>query len=210
MDTDPQPAAPEAQDTPAPSAQARKSNAILSAAKRHFAAHGFEDTKLSAVAKDAGVAVGTIYLRYAGKAELLGGVLSSVELSFAEAMRAPEVWAVPFPERFSRIIAAVLSAAQRETELAALMALAPFAATPHSNDQGTPAPKSAILDGIEAHLRDGMDRGELRTDLAPELAARLAHGLVEGGMRSLMAQPEVPQDEVAQALVDASRRWLAL
>ncbi|MEM9344008.1 MAG: TetR/AcrR family transcriptional regulator [Pseudomonadota bacterium] len=180
-------------------AQLEKSSAILAAARAHFAKQGFEATRLSEVARDAGVAVGTIYLRYAGKAELLAGVLGDVEQSFCNAMDTDDIWATPFPERFTKITLAIVDEAAKAPDLAELMALASYA--PKTAHQ-------AMLPKIEAHIRDGVARGALREDIDPGLAAQMAHGVMEGAMRALMA-PNAPDPEAVVAHVaDAYGRWL--
>ncbi|WP_299413963.1 TetR/AcrR family transcriptional regulator [uncultured Sulfitobacter sp.] len=183
-------------------AQTKKTTAILDAAKQHFAARGFEATKLSDIAKDAGVAVGTIYLRYEGKAGLLSGVLERAEKSFAEAMDQEELWEMPFPDRFHSLIAAIFATAGREEDFARLMALSTYAVNSGTHD------KSHMLVGIAAHLRDGVQRNELRADVDIPLAARMAHGLVEGAMREMMAEPTRDPEMVITQIADASERWL--
>lgn len=183
-------------------AQIRKTKAILDAAKAHFAKHGFEATRLSDVAHDAGVAVGTIYLRYEGKAELLAGVLQRAEQSFADAMDAPEIWKTPFPERFSSLVGAIFVAASEEKDLAHLMALSTYAANTGEHE------KSQVLGMIEAHMRDGVVRSELRHDVDLVLAARMAHGMVEGAMREIMVNPSRDPKSVIIQIADASSRWL--
>lgn len=184
------------------SAQIRKTDAILDAAKHHFAAHGFEATKLSAVAKDAGVAVGTIYLRYEGKAELLSGVLDRAERSFAEAMDQPGIWETPFPDRFKSLVSAIFEAAGREEDFGRLMALSTYALNTDTHA------KSHVLAGIEAHMRDGVAREELRADVDLPLAARMAHGMVEGAMRVMMSEPSRDPAKVISQIADASELWL--
>ncbi len=184
-------------------AQTKKSNAILDAARTHFAVHGFEATKLSNVARDAGVAVGTIYLRYEGKAELLAGVLDRTEAAFGDAMNSSEIWSAPFPQRFGMIVSAIFSTAQKEADLAKLMALASYTAQPSSED------KPRLLLKIEEHIRDGMDRGELRTDIDPALTSRMAHGMVDGAMRELMGNPTRDPQDTSKHIVEAYSRWLA-
>ena len=185
-------------------AQRKKSSAILEAARQHFAAHGFEATKLASVARDAGVAVGTIYLRYKSKSELLDGVLSDVDQAFSHAMDRPEIWQTGFPERFSVLVEAAFETGRREEHLAELMALAPLAS--HAS-HGTTKP---MLQKIEEHIRDGIAREELRPDIDPALTARMAHGMVDGAMRALMSEPAQDPREAAAAIADAYARWLLI
>lgn len=176
--------------------------AILDAAKAHFAESGFEATRLSEVAKDAGVAVGTIYLRYEGKAQLLTGVLRRAEQSFADAMDTPEIWQTPFPQRFGSLVEAIFVAARKEESLAKLMALSTYAAQTGEHD------KSQVLGMIEAHMRDGVARSELRGDVDLVLAARMAHGMVEGAMMEMMVNTSREREAVIAQIADASTRWL--
>jgi len=54
-----------------------KEQAILNAARAEFSAMGVEGAKMSAIAKRASVAEGTVYLYYRNKKELLDAVVSS-------------------------------------------------------------------------------------------------------------------------------------
>lgn len=182
--------------------QQQKSSAILSAARTHFATRGFESTKLSDVARDAGVAVGTIYLRYKSKAELLSGVLSEVERAFCNAMETDEIWASPFPERFTLIAEAVLQTARSQSDLPALMALSAFA------EQTGPNDKRAMIRTIQKHLESGIETGDLRSNIDPELVAYMAHGMVEGAMRELTANPGRSPQKTVASIADAFSNWL--
>ena len=51
--------------------QARKRERILDAATRQFIAHGYRKASVDEIARDAGIAKGTLYLYYRTKAELL-------------------------------------------------------------------------------------------------------------------------------------------
>lgn len=184
------------------SKQDQKTAGILAAARAQFATLGFEATKLADVATKADVAVGTIYLRYKGKSELLAGVLHAVEASFCAAIDTPIIWEKPFPDRFSLIMHAVINHAMNEKDLGILMALTPYAA-PAANETG-----STIREMISKQLADGVQREELRSDLNIGLAARLAHGMVEGAIIELMTNPDCEPIDVADELALASSRWL--
>lgn len=182
--------------------QQQKSSAIIAAARTHFATRGFESTKLSDVAKDAGVAVGTIYLRYKSKAELLSGVLSEVELTFCKAMDTDDIWASPFPIRFTLIAKAVLETARSQSDLPALVALSAFA---EQTDQYN---KRAMISTIQSHVQNGIETGELRPNVDPQLVAYMAHGVVEGAMRELMANPDRSPQETVESISDTFSSWL--
>ncbi|MEM6616105.1 MAG: TetR/AcrR family transcriptional regulator [Pseudomonadota bacterium] len=184
-----------------PSEKAR-TDRILKSASDLFAQQGFEHTKLADVATAADVAVGTIYLRYAGKAELLGAVLSKLEDGFCEEMTSGELWEVPFPKRFEHIMARIMRYATTAENLGPLMAMAPYAVL----KEGRAGDKVRSI--ISAHLSDGVEKGQLRQDLDTDYAAVLAHGMVEGAMIDHMMTRRRSADEVAQYLADVSQRWL--
>lgn len=54
----------------------QKETAILDAALKLFVINGFDKTSISQIAREAGVAKGTVYLYYQSKLELLGSVIS--------------------------------------------------------------------------------------------------------------------------------------
>lgn len=182
--------------------QSAKTLAILEAAKTHFAQNGFEEAKLSDIAKNANVAVGTIYLRYQGKAELLAGVLQQVEKGFCEVIDSDKIWSTPFPERFRVNMQAIIDHATGDPHLPPLMAMAHYASQPKE-----PTP-SALKSTIEAHLCDGIKRKELRADIDTALVAQLSHSMVEGGLLELMNNPSRSKSEIVDELVRAYSLWL--
>ena len=108
-----------------------------------------------------------------------------------------------FPERISRVMQAVIDHALSERDLGPLMALTPFAAPVQDTSCET------MRGMIARQLSDGVARSELRDDLDVVLAARLAHGMVEGGMIELMTNPNRAKQTVIDELAFASTRWLA-
>ena len=180
-----------------------KTAKILEAAKHQFAKRGFDAAKLSEIAREAGVAVGTIYLRYAGKAELLGAVLSEMESGFCGAMDDPLIWSTPFPQRFEIIMSRVIGFADEEESLGPLMAMAPYGVF----DSGRSGDK--VRSKISDHLQDGIDKGQLRAELDSKRSAILAHGMVEAAMIDHMMNRSLPKQQIIDELVEASTRWLA-
>jgi len=185
------------------SKQERKTAEILASAKAHFARHGFEATRLSEVARDAGVAVGTIYLRYEGKAELLSGVLRAVEQTFCTAMDRPDIWALPFPARFEAVMGAVIEQAMAEEALGRLMALSGFV------QQAGGRSGDLVRAAIARQIRDGVETGQLRPTLDPQLVAALAYGMVEGALGELMVNPARGHEAVINELSIACEKWLS-
>jgi AcrR family transcriptional regulator len=190
-----------AKSSTAPAAPARARAASVARAAR-FAAEGFERTRLADVARDAGVAVGTIYLRHRDKAALLAAVLADLEGRFAAAMDAPELWAIPWPARFEAVFAGVLAQAAASPQDRRLMALAV-----HAEAEGWQRGQT-IRAAIARHIAEGQASGAFRTAVDPPLAAAIAFGMVDGALAAVGAPGGPTPAGAARHLADAAARWL--
>jgi len=171
---------------------------IFRAARALFAARGFDDTAISDVATAAGVAVGTVYLRHATKADLLRDVLERVAGDFVAVMSAPDIHDRPWPDRLAPLFTALIVEAARQPDLAALMSLSRYLPPPSSDN--------LIKTWIAEFITRGQDAGAFRRLSAPRAAA-LAFGMVEGGMSHMMISGDNPH-EIAAMLADAAERWM--
>lgn len=174
---------------------------ILAAARHCFATAGFEGTTMGAVAREAGVAVGTLYLRAATKEALLGRVLEDIEAELAERMEMAARDAPAWPDRFAAVFRALLAAVAGMRDLPALMQLAHHA--PGARGAG-PGP---IRRWIAGFIKAGQAEGALRP-INPELAAAMAFGVVEGAMQAHAEDAGLAEAVVAEALTDLATRWL--
>lgn len=179
-------------------AAARRDAAILSAARARFAEEGFEAASVADIARDAGVAVGTVYLRYSDKGALLAAVLEEAAGDFVAAMERPDIHVRPWAERLEPMFAALLAEAARHPDLPALMRLS--MQLPH--DPGYLKVRTAI----EHFMVGGQAAGAFRpVPVAP--AAAIAHGMVQAAMREVMAG-ETAAEELARLVADAAGRWM--
>lgn len=156
---------------------------------------------MGAVAREAGVAVGTLYLRAATKEALLARVLEELEAELAAAMAATAGTTEAWPERFTAVFRGLLGAVAGMPDLPLLMRLAHHAAASHPPGPGP------IRGWIAGFIRRGQSAGALRP-VDPELAAAMAFGMVEGALQAHARQPELTGALVAEALADLARRWL--
>jgi len=156
-----------------------KRERILSAAVRVFAKKGFHATRVSEVAKAAGVADGTIYLYFKSKDELLVSLFESrVErlLAFLHTELPPTVGAAA---KLRRIIELQLGLLEGERDLAEVVTVILRQSTKLMKEYA--APKfTAYLDAIARVVADGQASGELRGDVSPHLAARAIFGALDG------------------------------
>ena len=152
---------------------------ILDAAVRVFAKKGFHATRVSEVAKAAGVADGTIYLYFKSKDELLVSLFEDrVErlLAFLHS-ELPKVTGAA--EKLRRIIELQLGLLEGERDLAEVVTVIIRQSTKLMKEYA--APKfTAYLDVIARVVAEGQASGELRGDLSPHLAARAIFGALDG------------------------------
>jgi TetR/AcrR family fatty acid metabolism transcriptional regulator len=156
-----------------------KRERILDAAVRVFAKKGFYATRVSEVAKAAGVADGTIYLYFKSKDELLVSLFEDrVErlLAFLQTELPPTASAA---EKLRRIIELQLGLLEGERDLAEVITVILRQSTKLMKEYA--APKfMAYLDAIARVVEAGQASGELRADVSPHLAARAIFGMLDG------------------------------
>src|SRR5829696_8468038 len=87
--------------------EADKREAIIRAARALFTRVGYETTTIARVAGEASVAVGTVYLYFKNKNDLLLAVKSDWEEEVMAALLRPELSAIPFDRRFRPLIESV-------------------------------------------------------------------------------------------------------
>lgn len=171
---------------------------VLWAARNLFAERGFEATTVADVAAKAGVAVGTVYLRFENKAALLAGVLQQVAEDFVAVMAASAIQARPWRHRLRPLFSSLLAEAQRQSDLPALMAL--------SQHNRVDVGENIVLAWIARFIEDGQAAGAFRP-MAVGPAAAMAFGMVQGAMQHMLATGGSAGPYV-EALADAAERWV--
>jgi len=156
-----------------------KRERILDAAVRVFAQSGFHATRVSDVAKAAGVADGTIYLYFESKDELLrslfedrvGRLLAFVQEGLAKHETAKA--------KLSAIIELQLGVYEGEPELAEVMTVILRQSTKLLKEHARPG-FMAYLDAIATIVAAGQKNGEFRSDASPHFVARSLFGAIDG------------------------------
>ncbi len=155
-----------------------KRERILDAAVRVFARKGFHATRVSEVAKAAGVADGTIYLYFESKEQLLVSLFEHrverlLDYLETELPRAPTA-----SQRLERIIELQLGLLEGERDLAEVVTVIFRQSTQLMKEHA--APKfNAYLDAIARVVAEGQASGELRDDISPHVAARAVFGALD-------------------------------
>jgi AcrR family transcriptional regulator len=146
---------------------------ILASAFRHLVQVGYAGLSIESVAADAGVAKTTIYRRYPTKRDLVVAALRESTPFPAPALELPAREAI---EAFVRLAIAMLIDSGASRVLGSLLV----------EDQRHPGlldvfrerilfPRRAI---VEAIIRRGIDRGELRSDVDPLIVIEMIAGAV--------------------------------
>jgi len=155
-----------------------KRERILDAAVRVFARKGFHATRVSEVAKAAGVADGTIYLYFDSKEHLLVSLFEHrverlLEYLETELPRAPSA-----SHRLQRIIELQLGLLEGERDLAEVVTVIFRQSTRLMKEYAAPR-FNAYLDAIARVIAEGQESGELRGDVSPHVAARAVFGALD-------------------------------
>lgn len=187
-----------------------KRERILTAAVRVFAKSGFHATRVSDVAKAAGVADGTIYLYFRSKDELLVSLFEDrvqklLTFVSAELPKLPDA-----PSKLRRVIEMQLGLLEGERDLAEVITVILRQSSKLIKEYA--APKfGAYLDAIAQVVVEGQSAGHFRKDVSPHLVARATFGALDG-IALLWALGRAEQGALARSarqLADVLLRGLA-
>lgn len=192
--------------TPAPPATAQqrrerqktaRRDAILTAARKVFARKGFDGTTIADIAREAGVAAGTVYLYYASKIDLFAALNAQLYDVINTAIREAE--APPDLADGTRArVRAVFEACSRHRDLLRLIFLNPDPRTEvarrmkHADEQRL-RPLADLFSG-------GMTAGVVRRE-DPLLLARLVTGAVTIALYQCFVQADGRDQETYETLV---------
>jgi TetR/AcrR family transcriptional regulator, fatty acid metabolism regulator protein len=152
---------------------------ILHAAVRVFAKKGFYATRVSEIAKAAGVADGTIYLYFRSKDELLVSLFEDRVTKLLTYLQDELPKLSASSEKLRRVIELQLGLLEGERDLAEVITIIIRQSTKLLKEFA--APKFlAYLDVIAKVVADGQLSGEFRADVSPHLVARATFGALDG------------------------------
>lgn len=156
-----------------------KRDAILTASETLFATRGYQRTTMAQIATSAAVAVGTLYRLFPDKPALLAALHAQMEQGFIDAMRVGWESQASYIDKFDPMIDALLDQAIAQQERMPLYQL-----TRELVGTTDYVPGARTIDAIKAQYTAGVLAGSF-VDQDPEIAAHVAHGMVEGAMRAL-------------------------
>ena len=161
-----------------PAADPEKRKRLLHAAVQTFGRRGFHEAKIAEIAAEAGVAVGTVYLYFRNKEDLLGCVFDETMdevLAEARAIRGAEGTA---SDKLKRLVGRHLSFIGQDRDLASVfqIELRRSARLVERFSRSKLSEYFRLLDGV---LKEGIAAGELRADLEPRVAVRILFGAAD-------------------------------
>jgi len=144
-----------------------------------FARNGFHATRVSEVAKAAGVADGTIYLYFKSKEELLFSLFEDRVQKLLVYMRDDLPKEPSAPARLRAVIAMQLGLLEGERELAEVITISIRQSTRLMKEFAAPH-FLGYLDAIAKIIAEGQADGDFRRDVSPHIAARAIFGALDG------------------------------
>lgn len=151
---------------------------ILKAAIRVFAKNGFYATRVSEIAKAAGVADGTIYLYFKNKDDVLITIFEEGITELLRILREVAESEEPFETRISRIIELQLGLLEDQRDLAEVITVNLRQSSRLLKQYAAPL-FMQYIDVIAAVVRQGQEAGAFRPDLNPRVVARSLFGALD-------------------------------
>jgi TetR/AcrR family fatty acid metabolism transcriptional regulator len=154
-----------------------KRERILAAAERIFARHGFFAARVSEIAKEAGVADGTIYLYFKSKDDLLISLFENRMRQVNEQLRQAIAGLAP-GEQLRAFIHTYLKLVSDEPTVAEVLTIELRQSSKFMKEYDNPqfADFLRMLGGI---IADGQARGALDAAVPPHIAARMIFGILD-------------------------------
>lgn len=184
---------------------------ILAAAAKVFARKGFERATIAAIAKEAGVAEGSIYNYFKNKADLLVSIPRQIIVPAVQSSVGAASLAHLPPEQMLTLVAQnMIGVVQQNVDIIRVV----LSSLPTMNR----AAQAKYLEQVplyavgmlEAYVRAQVSAGVFRADVNPALAARMFPGLLVLTilMQDVLQVPGVPRFDNDALIADAVRLFL--
>lgn len=167
-----------AHSEPRPAGAGDKRERILDAAERIFAQRGFFAARVSEIAKEAGVADGTIYLYFKSKDDLLISLFES-RMDRFNALLASMIPADARPlDKLQALIKTYLTLVHAQPHVAEVLTIELRQSAKFMKEASNPK-FGDLLRMLAAIVADGQAAGELTGDIPAPIAARMIFGILD-------------------------------
>jgi TetR/AcrR family fatty acid metabolism transcriptional regulator len=164
--------------TEEPPASTDKGQRILDAAETVFADCGFYNAKVSDIAKQAGVADGTIYLYFKSKDDLLISLFESRMTQVCEAMHKAVSTDEPSAVKIQTFVQTHLNMVNDHPSLAEVLTVELRQSSKFMKEHTNPK-FAEYLKILASLIADGQKAGEFDSEVPAPLAARAIFGMVD-------------------------------
>jgi TetR/AcrR family transcriptional regulator, fatty acid metabolism regulator protein len=155
-----------------------KYEAILRAAIKVFAGSGFFNSKVADVAREAGVADGTVYLYFKNKDDILVSIFNYYMEEALAAGKARLAETDDPIEKLSRIVHAHLERLGRDRNLAVVFQVELRSSTKFM-EQFSATKVAEYLEMIRSVIEEGQRRGVFRRELNPKIVSKVLFGALD-------------------------------
>jgi AcrR family transcriptional regulator len=191
--------------------QREKRRLILRAAITVFARSGYHKSRVSDVAKEAGVAYGLVYHYFSSKEELLEHVFRRTWSRMLQAVEELEASEASARDQLAGVARIVLGAWQVDPDLVRVLVREVARSPQLGREVDEIAHAFAALERIVVR---GQERGELRPGIDPKLAAWVLYGALEeiltGWVFDRLPAEAADVERAEQTVVELLTRGLAL
>lgn len=156
-----------------------KRERILQAATKVFAQKGFYATRVSEIAKAAGVADGTIYLYFENKDDVLISIFEDRISRLLEILQGVVESEAPVEERVRKIVELQLGLLEGQRDLAEVITVNLRQSSRLLKQYAAPL-FTKYLELMARVVADGQAEGTFRADIHPKVAARALWGGLDG------------------------------
>ena len=153
-----------------------KRQLILGAAVRVFAREGYHTCRVGQIAEEAGVAYGLVYHYFGSKDELLETIFRQTWTDMLARVNEVEASDRPAREQIRQVAAVVLRTWRRDRDLVRVLVREVIRS---EHLQHRVEEIADAFHALERIIRNGQERGELRSDIDPHLASVVLYGALE-------------------------------
>lgn len=190
-----------------------KRTRILDASLQEFAAHGFAGASLNRLARQCGIAKGSLFQYFSNKQGLFQCVVDHGVALFADRLRQArqDTASLPLEERLTRLLVEGVAFSRQQPHLFSL--LLRIARTPQAGGAQAHAVMAATLRQLTARfllplLEAARQRGEVAPDIRPEAAIFLVETLAERFLAEFHADPGLDLDLARRRAGELARLML--
>lgn len=169
--------------------RAERQQAILQAAVRAFSRQGYHGCTVAEVAREAGVADGTLYLYFRGKADLLVSAFRFVLEGLLERLDRDLAQLDDPVDKLRRLVETHLVEMERDRDLASFLQVQ-LRQPDEAIRRAIAVPLATYARRIEAVLAEGVAAGRIRGDVGVRALRRALFGAVDETVSAWVLRPD--------------------